>query len=571
MKKTISLLVIVSLILTTFALFMSGSVNTASALSYNQFTYKVTENTVEILGYIGLDSNLTIPSVINGIPVTVIGSEAFKNCKTVKSITLPDSILVISSNAFANCSGLTSINIPNSVMHISMGAFSDCTSLTSITIPESATIIGKSLFSGCTNLTNVTLPNNFEGIPNFTFKNCTSLTSITIPESVTWIGASAFENCASLTNITIPDSVTLIGYYAFANCTNLKTVLIPNKCSYIPTNTFENSPIQTVYFNGTHHEWNSRDFSGYTQFANATVICTCTGEHVYTDDNDASCNNCNYTRCIHTFNDWTQTKAPTCTTNGEEQRICSNCNYKETRATETSTHNFETPTVIKNPSLTATGLTESKCSNCETTNQHPIPCKAQDENTGISIDLNEGVFEEGTITDFSEITKTSTEYNKIKDALIEKGSSFIAYNIDFTKNDVSVKANGEYTLVIPNKKNIEKENLLVFIVDENSKLTEKQYVLTEENKISIVTSENGIYAVVDKSSLNNLTNDTELNTTDSTDKTVTKSPQTNKKPTDKDNISFGKIAVVITIVVIVAASAVTAIVIIKKKNKSKKQ
>ncbi|MDE7292047.1 MAG: leucine-rich repeat domain-containing protein, partial [Treponemataceae bacterium] len=51
---------------------------------------------------------------------------------------------------------LTSVVIPNGVMIIGTDAFRDCTSLKSVVIPDSVTAIDKRAFFGCTSLDNVT-------------------------------------------------------------------------------------------------------------------------------------------------------------------------------------------------------------------------------------------------------------------------------------------------------------------------------------------------------------------------------------------------------------------------------
>jgi hypothetical protein len=111
-----------------------------------------------------------------------------------------------------------------SVTSIGQEAFWNCTSLTSITIPDSVTSIGEAAFRVCTRLTSITIPDGVTSIGDWAFRECTSLTSISIPDSVTSIGVHAFWNCTSLTSITIPDSVPSIGDLAFSGCTNLTAV-----------------------------------------------------------------------------------------------------------------------------------------------------------------------------------------------------------------------------------------------------------------------------------------------------------------------------------------------------------
>ena len=144
--------------------------------------------------------NLVIPSSItvggNSYTVKEIEDEAFLNCDSLTSVSIPSSINNIYYRAFKGCTGLTSVNIR---ANIGDEAFADCSSLTSLTMSNGVTSIGSSAFS-----------------------NCSSITSLTIPNSVTSIGSSAFSNCSSLTSLTIPNGVTSIGSGAFQGIRNIQ-------------------------------------------------------------------------------------------------------------------------------------------------------------------------------------------------------------------------------------------------------------------------------------------------------------------------------------------------------------
>ena len=90
---------------------------------------------------------------------------------------------------------ITYKNSNYSVTSIGYEAFYECSSLTSVTIPNSVTSIGSDAFWGCSSLTSVTIPNSVTSIGNYAFEECTGLTSVTIPNSVTSIGDGAFEYC----------------------------------------------------------------------------------------------------------------------------------------------------------------------------------------------------------------------------------------------------------------------------------------------------------------------------------------------------------------------------------------
>ncbi|MBE6651451.1 MAG: leucine-rich repeat domain-containing protein, partial [Ruminococcaceae bacterium] len=198
MKKKLLLLFLVCL--SAVAIFSI----TASAATYGDLSYEVSNGEVTITSCSATVISITIPSTIDGHPVTSIGRYAFDDCDI-----------------------LTSIIIPNSVTSIGRYAFNDCDSLEEITIPSSMTSIGEFAFSGCTGLTSITIPNSVTSIGSYAFHYCTFLTSITIPDSVTSIGSYALRECTSLTSITIPESVTSIGESAFLSCTSLEEITLP--------------------------------------------------------------------------------------------------------------------------------------------------------------------------------------------------------------------------------------------------------------------------------------------------------------------------------------------------------
>ncbi|MCI5744897.1 MAG: leucine-rich repeat domain-containing protein, partial [Erysipelotrichaceae bacterium] len=234
-----------------------GTITYLSDENYQPFftdglTFALLKNgTYSINGYNGTESKVIIPNIYQGLFVTNIGVNAFKNNVNIASVTIPNSITSIGNSAFSGCvnlmnvsfesnsrlssignsafsgcSSLASITIPNSVTSIGSSAFAQCSSLASITIPNSVTSIGYSAFYECVNLMNVSFESNsrLSSIGTSTFYYCSSLASITIPNSVTSIGASAFERCSSLASITIPNSVASIGASAFDRCVNLMNV-----------------------------------------------------------------------------------------------------------------------------------------------------------------------------------------------------------------------------------------------------------------------------------------------------------------------------------------------------------
>ena len=200
--------------------------------------YVVDNNEITITDYFGEDTELNIPSEINGKSVTQIGEEAFYRCINLTNIEIPNSITTIGKNAFKLCNKLTNIEVPNSVTNIGDSAFSICTSLTSIKLPNSIKNIEDFTFSYCEQLTSIEIPDSVVSIGEYAFSSCHSLTSIEIPNSVKTIKNSAFSSCDKLINVEISDSVTDIEKFAFAWCKSLTEIEIPNSVTNIGDSAF---------------------------------------------------------------------------------------------------------------------------------------------------------------------------------------------------------------------------------------------------------------------------------------------------------------------------------------------
>jgi len=235
-----------------------------------QFTFTTNNGAITITKYTGPGGAVTIPSTINGLPVTSIGNNAFRSKTGLTSVTIPDSVIRIGVEAFRSCPSLTNIAIGMNVASIESGAFEECASLTKVTIPSSVTNIGPyHVFNGCNGLTNITvaalnsvygsldgilfdksqttlitypagltgrhytIPHNVVSIGFDAFLGCLNLTSVTIPDGLIRIGEEAFRSCRSLTNIAIGTNVASIESSAFEECAGLTKVTIPNSVTNI--------------------------------------------------------------------------------------------------------------------------------------------------------------------------------------------------------------------------------------------------------------------------------------------------------------------------------------------------
>ena len=142
---------------------------------------------------------LIIPPTVNynneDYSVTQIGTEAFRSCPNLLSITIPNSITYISANTFEETGWYN--NQPNGIVYLGNWVIN---------------------YKGEKPIGSLTIAEGTTGIAELAFWCCDYMTKITIPNSVMHIGGRAFEGCSSLTSVTIPDGVTRIMGGTFWYC-----------------------------------------------------------------------------------------------------------------------------------------------------------------------------------------------------------------------------------------------------------------------------------------------------------------------------------------------------------------
>ena len=215
-----------------------------------QFGYSIQNGTATITSYRGPGGQLSIPSKIDGLPVTAIGQYMLAGCSDLTSIKIPDSITNIPNYAFDGCTSLTNITVDSLNPSYSSvdGVLFDrsCTTLVlypvgrggAYTVPESVTKIAEYAFSSALNLTSVSIPEAVTSVGVGAFSSCTGLTHLTLPGQVSELGGGLFSGCTSLQYIAIPDSVTSLGDGVFQGCTGLREVVLGKSLTRIPDYTF---------------------------------------------------------------------------------------------------------------------------------------------------------------------------------------------------------------------------------------------------------------------------------------------------------------------------------------------
>lgn len=236
-------------LLLLFAVLLSmGITFPVKAVNYyyeNGYKYTLSLGKAAIVEYVGSDTDLTVPSSLNGKPVVRIEAGAFSNDKTLRSVILPDTITSMGMSVFAQCENLQSVHYPEGLDRIYCRTFASCNSLTKVNISSNVKIIEGGAFAGCTSLTYLDLP-KIERTGESSFANCTSLTEVVFHKGFTYVDSATFRNCTSLQNVTLPVGTQAISYSAFEGCKSLRHIDFPPTLVKLQGGSFSDSGLVSV-------------------------------------------------------------------------------------------------------------------------------------------------------------------------------------------------------------------------------------------------------------------------------------------------------------------------------------
>ena len=229
-------------------------------IAANPWETKVVFGTLSITGYRGFETEITIPSHINGVSVASVGEDAFSLNKSLRKVTIEEGIREIGPSAFYSCTSLTEISLPTSLQSIRSSAFYGCTGLAEISLPSTLQEIEKCSFYGCSALTSISFPEGLEALPESVMQGCTALSQVNLPTSMTTIGLRAFKDCLALKSIVLPGNITTIQKSAFS-ASGLESFTFPDTFTTVPDSIFTDCEnLKTVHLPGALKEIQSSAF-----------------------------------------------------------------------------------------------------------------------------------------------------------------------------------------------------------------------------------------------------------------------------------------------------------------------
>ena len=264
-----------------------NKISISSKIVDNNNTYITnSDGTLIIVSTAENETEITIPSEINGMPVVSIDANFAQNSKdTLTKIIMPDTIKNIGDSAFEGCYNVTEIKFSNTLEKIGNNAFENCgNSIAKLEIPDTVNTIGDFAFDkyGSSNIKELYIGKNVNKIgtgafsinslqkivvssENNTYKSIDGvlysksgntliqypvskddITTFEIPNEVKTIGQYAICRNGTLTSVTMSNSVTKIAKGAFSECFNLANVTLSPNVKTIEKNTFEESGITQI-------------------------------------------------------------------------------------------------------------------------------------------------------------------------------------------------------------------------------------------------------------------------------------------------------------------------------------
>ncbi len=210
----------------------------------------LTFDDVIIYSYNGDLSDFTIPSTVEGVPVTSIAENAFAGKSCIKTLNLPETVKSIGNYAFAYCPDLKTVKISGDTVTVPECAFYGCPELKTAVLSGDLKNIGNLAFGLCEKLETVSLPVNIGKIDEYAFVGCNGLKGITVFDNAEYFGEQCIGfNLDNDYNPVLNKDFTMYGISGseaekYANDNGVKFVAF----DLLPVNGTINGETKTLFF-----------------------------------------------------------------------------------------------------------------------------------------------------------------------------------------------------------------------------------------------------------------------------------------------------------------------------------
>lgn len=120
-------------------------------------------------------------------------SREYEKCSGIKTVIINEGITKVGIYAFHECGNIEDISFPSTLIELQEGAFKSCKKLAAITLPDSIQVLDRYVFQD-TALTNATLPISLKTFTGFVFRECTKITNIYLKMESAYY--DVYNNCS---------------------------------------------------------------------------------------------------------------------------------------------------------------------------------------------------------------------------------------------------------------------------------------------------------------------------------------------------------------------------------------
>ena len=222
----------------------------------------------------------------------IVGEAAWRSCRQLQVVHLPDTVVSLLHGAFSRCRVLRVVTAPG-CQHFGTKVFEECCSLTQIGVTQCpGNILAPQaqlrprVFQGCTALQHLDLgksgcgpthpnrslpdccfleagivalflPSDFNRIGTAACVSCQQLQTVDLSQTcISELLGSTFAYCSQLQQLSLPQNLRIIEQEAFLKCTSLQEVCVPPSLLYIARRAFAGcTQLRAVRKKGKSKTW----------------------------------------------------------------------------------------------------------------------------------------------------------------------------------------------------------------------------------------------------------------------------------------------------------------------------